>query len=213
MSALRKLAIRTLLKADDYLRVTINTLAITENGGLHPKHRLTEYCKFFTSNIAQGDRILDIGCGNGYVASRIAECAASVTAIDIVRKNINCAKNKFAKNNMQFITGDATTYPFKDNYDAIVLSNVLEHIKDRHDFLVKIKKLAPKLLIRVPMIDRDWLVLYKKELGLPYMSDKTHYTEYTIKSFEKEMKAAGLSIQSYSVQFGEIWAVVTSQDN
>ena len=210
MSALRKLAIRTLLKFDDYLRMTVNTLTISENGGLHPKHRLTEYCKFFTGNIVPDDRVLDIGCGNGYVASRIAECAKSVTAIDIVKKNINCAKEKFAKDNMQFITGDATTYPFKEHYDAIVLSNVLEHIKDRHNFLIKIKNLAPKLLIRVPMIDREWLVLYKKEIGLPYMSDRTHYTEYTMASFDKEMKAAGLSIQSYSVQFGEIWAVVAA---
>jgi hypothetical protein len=60
----------------------------------------------------------------------------------------------------------------------------------------------------VPMIDRDWLALFKKEKGVEYRLDKTHFTEYTIESFEEEIKEADLKIESYSVQFGEIWAII-----
>jgi hypothetical protein len=58
------------------------------------------------------------------------------------------------------------------------------------------------------MLNRDWLPLYKKKLGLFYFCDETHYTEYTLESFKEEMEKAGLKIESYSIQFGEIWAVV-----
>ena len=57
-------------------------------------------------------------------------------------------------------------------------------------------------------INRDWITLYKKELGVEWRLDKTHYIEYTLESFKEELKKAGLNLEKYSIQFGEIWAVV-----
>jgi hypothetical protein len=42
------------------------------------------------------------------------------------------------------------------------MSNVLEHIDQRVEFLKKIRLLANKFLFRVPMIDREWVTLYTK---------------------------------------------------
>lgn len=199
-----------LLKIHSFISKTVSFLAIVDNNGIHPKHYLTQYSNFFTDNIEKGQRVLDVGCGNGYVADRIAAKAGTVEGIDFDVEKIASAKQRFKKDNLNFILGDATNYSYTHPYDAIVLSNVLEHIKDRHDFLMKIKHLAPKLLIRVPMLNRDWLVLYKKELGISYMCDPTHQTEYTMESFKSEMEKADLKIASLSIQFGEIWAVVTT---
>ena len=58
------------------------------------------------------------------------------------------------------------------------------------------------------MFEREWLVLYKKELGIEWRLDLTHFTEYTEASFREEMNQAGYQVESLSVQFGEIWAVV-----
>ena len=74
-------------------------------------------------------------------------------------------------------------------FDVIILSNVLEHIENRIEFLQKIKNLAPKILIRVPMINRDWITLYKKELGVEWRLDKTHYIEYTLESSKQKLKS------------------------
>lgn len=57
------------------------------------------------------------------------------------------------------------------------------------------------------MINRDWIILYKKELGIEWRLDKTHYIEYTLESFKEELEKAGLNLEKYSIQFGEIWAV------
>ena len=81
-------------------------------------------------------------------------------------------------------------------------------MKHRTKFLKEISQKGNKILIRIPMIDRSWLVLYKKEMGIEYRSDKTHYIEYTLKSFLGEIRKAGLRMIDHSVKFGEIWAVV-----
>jgi len=179
-----------------------------EKDGIHPKHRIMNYHQFFVDNIGKNDNILDIGCGNGFVAYDIAQKAKTVLGIDINKQNIEFAKEHYQQKNLTFIIGDATKCQFKNHLDIVVLSNVLEHIKNRVAFLRKIKKIAPKILIRVPMINRDWLTLYKKEKGAEYRLDKTHFIEYTIDSFQREIKKAGLKIKSYSIQFGEIWAVI-----
>jgi 2-polyprenyl-3-methyl-5-hydroxy-6-metoxy-1,4-benzoquinol methylase len=203
-----KICIKNLLRFDGFYQKVLNFLAIKENRGIHPKHELTRYCDFFLDNIQESDSVLDIGCGIGYVANQAARKANKVVGVDNDEKRLSAAKKMFHKDNLEFILADATKYDFGQKYDAIILSNVLEHIENRVKFLSDIKNLAPKILIRVPMIDRDWLPLYKKKLGLFYFCDKTHFTEYTLDSFKEEMGKAGLKIESYSIQFGEIWAVV-----
>jgi len=193
---------------DNHCYKIISKLAIWDNNGIHPKHKIMNYHQFFVDNIDKNDCVLDVGCGNGFVAYDISQKAKSVLGIDINRQNIQSAKEHYQRENLSFIFGDATKYQFKKGFDTIILSNVLEHIKNRAAFLKKIKKLAPKILIRVPMINRDWLALYKKEKGAEYRLDKTHFTEYTMRSFREEIKKAGLKIKSYSIQFGEIWAII-----
>jgi len=183
-------------------------LAIKVENGLHPKHRLTNYHQFFIDNITQEDNILDIGCGNGDLSFDLAKKANKVLGIDILEKNIVKANSIYSRDNLQFIIGDAIKYDFEVQFDIIVLSNVLEHIENRAEFLIKIKSLAPKILIRVPMFNRDWLTLYKKELGVEYKLDTTHFIEYTLQTFKGELKQAGLVLVDYSIQFGEIWGVV-----
>jgi len=146
----------------------ISRLAVLENNGLHPKHRIMNYHQFFVNNVGKDDVILDIGCGCGAVTFDLAQKAKKVIGIDLSEENIKIAKEKFCTPNIEYMVGDATQYLPGQEFDVIVLSNVLEHIEDRVEFLRKIKKLARKFLIRVPMITRDWLSVYKKEKGFEY---------------------------------------------
>jgi 2-polyprenyl-3-methyl-5-hydroxy-6-metoxy-1,4-benzoquinol methylase len=185
----------------------ISNLAIRENNGIHPKHRIMNYHKFFIDNTNSDDSVLDVGCGNGAVAFDVAEKVKKVVGIDIERKNIESAQKNYKKENLKFIIGDATKYDFNDKFNVIILSNVLEHIENRVEFLQKLKNAAPRFLIRVPLIDRSWLPVYLKENGLEYRLDQTHFIEYTEEDFKKEMEAAGLAINNYYVKWGEIYAV------
>jgi 2-polyprenyl-3-methyl-5-hydroxy-6-metoxy-1,4-benzoquinol methylase len=197
------------LKLANWAYAGLGVYAAALEGGIHPKHRLMNYHRFFLDAVEPKDRVLDVGCGNGLVARDIAQKAKHVVGIDKNRGIINKARDRCKDSeNITFICADATTYQFSESFDKMIFSNVLEHIEDRVQFLVKMKELAPVLLIRVPMINRDWVTFYKRELGLDYRLDPTYYTEYTVESFQRELSKAGLEIEHYSVQFGEIWARV-----
>ena len=205
---LYKYLVKLFLKLHNFSYKLSSIFAIKAEGGLHPKHRLMNYHRFFLDNILEGDIVLDIGCGNGALAYDLAKKANKVVGIDLSPQNIELARQKYQSSNVEYRVGDATKDLPNEKFNVVVLSNVLEHIKNRVKFLQKIKKLAPKILIRVPMINRDWITLYKKELGVEYRLDNTHFIEYTLEGFKKELQKAGLTLNNYSIQFGEIWAVV-----
>lgn len=203
-----RIIIKPILRLHTFFYRLSGIFSIKAEGGLHPKHRLMNYHKFFTDNINSGDKVLDIGCGNGALTYDIAKKAGKVVGIDLNEKNIELAKKRFSAPNIKYIVGNILKELPNESFDIIVLSNVLEHIEKRIEFLNKIKSLAPAILIRVPMLNRDWLTLYKKDLGLEYRLDKTHYIEYTLESFKDELEKADLFIEKYSIQFGEIWSIV-----
>ena len=178
-----------------------------EEERIHPKHRIMNYHKFFVDNIDENDVVLDIGCGNGALSYDIAKKAKKVVGIDLNEKNISFAKERYSKENIEW--GDALKDLPDERFDVIIMSNVLEHIENRVEFLRRLREKATTFLIQVPMINRDWITLYKKEMGLDYRLDKGHFVEYTLESFERELEKAGLRIQDYNIQFGEIWAIVT----
>jgi 2-polyprenyl-3-methyl-5-hydroxy-6-metoxy-1,4-benzoquinol methylase len=136
------------------------------------------YHKFFVDNVSENDTVLDIVCGNGALTYDVAGKAKKVVGIDLNEKNSTIAKNRYSKENIEYIIGDALTDLPNGKFDVIILSNVLEHIDKRVELLMSAKKLASKFLIRVPMLNRSWIDVYKKEPGLEYRLDTTHFIEY-----------------------------------
>jgi len=198
---------KLLLRVDNTVEEVVNELVIYAEENVHPKHRLMNYHQFFIDHVSPEDRVLDVGCGYGSVAQDVAKKAKSVWGIDLNEKNIKLAKARYQKDNLTFIHGDALVDLPDKEFDVAILSNILEHIENRIPFLKSIMRLAPKLLIRVPMINRDWKVLYKKELGLDYRLDKTHYIEYTEEDLIEELTAAGLNVKIHKILFGEFWVL------
>ena len=96
------------------------------------------------------------------------------------------------------------------HFSVVVLSNVLEHLRGRPEFLRRLAQSAQpeRILIRVPLYERDWRVPLKQELGVEWRLDRTHETEYTLESFAQEVDQAGLRTVHLEVRWGEIWAEV-----
>lgn len=190
------------------LLTLISDRASDYEGGVHPKHRLMQYHLFFTKKLSKNERVLDIGSGRGYLANEMAKSGASVTGIELSKKNVDISNKLYKHENLKFVLGDAWKDLSSDEFDTVVMSNVLEHIDDRIGFIkmVQSKVKAKRWLIRVPCFDRDWIVPLSKELGLDSRLDETHFTEFTVLSFKNEMQMAGLRPISIEVIWGEIWS-------
>lgn len=208
-----KYALKNLFLLKDKLDMLINERALAYEGPTHPKHRLMMYHDFFIANIPDGSKVIDIGCGVGAVARAIAEGVkgVEVTGIDNDKERLDNAILNNSLTNLQFTYGDALEIEGNDKWGVVVLSNVLEHISERVTFLNSIKKkLKPDLiLIRVPLFERSWEMPMRKELGINYYSDTTHFIEHTMEQFENEITDSGLKINSVQYVWGEIWAKCT----
>ena len=208
-------ALRELLTIDTDLSGLIDEVAMAHGGGVHVKHRLMRYHDFFVERITAADRVLDIGCGYGAVAHSIASrSGATVVGLDLDPANVSKARALFPHDRLTFAAGEAPRELPDGRFDVVVLSNVLEHVERRVEFLraVQARVGASRWLIRVPMFNRDWRPSLRLELGLFPYCDPTHFTEYTRESFEAEMADAGLHISHLQINWGEVWAVAGRSD-
>jgi len=200
--------LRGLCRLDNLLYRAISVASVWYGGGLHAKHRLTRYHDFFVERVARGERVLDIGCGNGALAADVAgRSGAVVTGVDQDPAAIRAARARHRGAGLTFLAADARALP-AGAFDVVVLSNVLEHLDERVAFLRETlaRSGARRVLVRVPLFERDWRVPLKQELGVDFRLDPTHRVEYTLEEFEAEMAAAGLAVDERQVRWGEIWA-------
>ncbi|MBP1690855.1 MAG: glycosyltransferase, partial [Bacteroidetes bacterium] len=174
--------LRMLFRLEDRLYAAEGELAVRYGNGVHTKHRHTGYHDFFVRRVHQGESVLDVGCGAGAVARDVAErSGATVVGIDLNNENIAAARRMHPHPRVQYAVGNALHVEQMGSTDVIILSNVLEHIAGRPGFLRKLLAHAcPKrVLIRVPLFERDWRIPLRQELNVEYRLDSTHETEYT----------------------------------
>lgn len=117
-------------------------------------------------NQVKGENILDIGCSQGIVPIILGREGKSVDAIDIAEESIQYAKKELdlehssVKELVQFrVTNFMTEFDFKESYDTVLLTEVLEHISDTKNFLNKIHSLLEEngdFIVTVPFGINDY---------------------------------------------------------
>lgn len=202
----RVVVARILIRVIRSMERSIDFLALWgDPQGLHPKHRLTDYHDFFAKRVKPAWLVIDAGCGNGALASDVArKTGAHVIGIDISEENIRVAKRNFATAGVEFKCADILTTPMQ-KADAVLLSNVLEHIGDRVGFLASLRiNIRPSvLLLRVPQYERHWLVPFGEELGEDMRLDSTHFVEHRLGSLVSELTSAGWVVRYCEAMWGE----------
>jgi ubiquinone/menaquinone biosynthesis C-methylase UbiE len=86
------------------------------------------------AQVWKGDRVLDVACGTGIVACRIAGSGAKVTAIDLSPERIELARARAADENVPvtFSVADATAMRFAaGSFDLVTCQQGLQFFADR----------------------------------------------------------------------------------
>jgi SAM-dependent methyltransferase len=104
-----------------------------------------------------GERVLDAGCGSGWLASMGAATGAWMCALDLAPQGVAGAKRRFPELR-RLAAGDLYHLPFASgSLDAVVLSEVLEHLDDIGGALRQVHRvLRPggRALVSVPYRER-----------------------------------------------------------
>jgi SAM-dependent methyltransferase len=93
--------------------------------------RVAERVHGFSSS--QGRRVLDFGCGNGYVLSRYAAHGAEVVGVDVAESAVELTRSRFRHLGIaaDIRRMDAMPLPFPDaSFDIVSSVGVLHHIAD-----------------------------------------------------------------------------------
>ncbi len=204
--------IRFLLRFHDRLYYFMLGVIKASEAGIHPRHRLTDAHQFFLDHVGPGDRILDVGSAYGHIAATLAAKAKAVTGLERRPEAVARARAEFAAGNVAFEVGDFFEFRPAERYDVVVAANVLEHVRDRQAFLRKCAMLADRLLVRVPAVDRDWLVPYRRELGLEWRLHPDHQTEYTEATLREELTAAGYVVSVCRTTYGALHCAARVKD-
>lgn len=83
--------------------------------------------------LPRGSRVLDVGCGSGFIAHHLsALLGARVLGID-VRKNVDAP--------IDYASFDGVDFPAANHsFDAVLLCYVLHHAQDQYAFLLEVKR-------------------------------------------------------------------------
>jgi ubiquinone/menaquinone biosynthesis C-methylase UbiE len=108
----------------------------------------------FSREVCRGKKVLDIASGEGYGSNLLSEVAEYVWGVDISSDAVAHAKEKYARPNLEFHIGSATSIPIKDgSVDVVVSFETIEHIVEHDSFLSEIKRVLKKggmLIISTP---------------------------------------------------------------
>jgi len=128
----------------------------------------------FTSRVKEGDRVLDIGCGNGRLLDLFAGKKINYTGLDNSAELVKEARRKYPA--AGFVVGEALCLPFeKESFDAVFSVAVLHHIPSgdyRRKFMEEIRRVLVPGGLAVVTVWNLWRRPKGRKLWLNYTIEK-----------------------------------------
>lgn len=87
--------------------------------------------------------VLDVGCGDGFLAARLARCVPLVVALDIDAPVLGRARARFPDAPVTWCHGDVLTRPLEaGSFDAVLSNAMLHHLPGTRAALRRLSQLV-----------------------------------------------------------------------
>lgn len=177
-----------------------NYYAYTSYTDQEDKKRLDFIVNTLRKHCPPGGKVLDVGCGNGNISLAVGSLGYQVTGLDISEESVDSASKRNTLQNVQFVCGDAESLADLAEYDAVICSEVLEHL-DHPELLVRQLSTSLEtgklLIITVPngygprelLVTRMVIALEKKGAGklVALVKKMLGYKGYTVQSSNPDL--------------------------
>lgn len=166
--------------------------------------------KALIANVTPGAKILDIGCGCGYLAKNCFSAqeagGARIFNLDVSYHYLTIAKQAAPLHG--FIQADAERLPLKPaSFDVAVCSEVLEHIPDLDGALAQIRQTTKNFFIStVPVLPRmlDNMRINTQKDDLLSVG-KGHLRHFQVKSYLDLLERHGFAIKTVQGMGSLFW--------
>jgi len=132
----------------------------------------------FREVIKDGDKLLDLGCGNGRLVGLLKDIEVDYLGVDFSEELVACAKNNFP--DKKFLAMDALNLNLPEkSFDVVLCVSVLNHLpKDKHvQFVANIKKVLKPGGCLLMSNWNLWNVLGKKSIWRADPSTRLRVTD------------------------------------
>ena len=106
------------------------------------ENRRRETLQLLTEVLPLGARILDVAAAQGNFSLALAEMGYDVTWNDLREELMNYVWQKYERGQLQFAPGSAFDLYFPDFFDAILITEIIEHVAHPDEFLAKVAALV-----------------------------------------------------------------------
>lgn len=141
-------------------------------------------------------KIIDIGCGLGYLDYLLAKQGKSITGVDISLESLNTFRDIAEQYNIKQIHASLFDL-YKTNYDMVISQEVLEHLENYEQAIEKMKTFIKNngyVLFCVPYKEN----LQAKQIYDPktktYYHKNGHLHSFTYQKLAHSMQKCGLKI-------------------
>jgi 2-polyprenyl-6-hydroxyphenyl methylase/3-demethylubiquinone-9 3-methyltransferase len=103
-------------------------------------------------------RVLDLGCGGGFLSNYLAERGHTVTGVDTTAENLAVARATDRSRTATYELADACALPYgRSSFDVVCAMDLLEHVEDPERVIAEASRvLAPGGLFVFHTFNRTW---------------------------------------------------------
>lgn len=124
--------------------------------GLAP-HHLDLRMGFLLAGVSAGQRVLDLGCGEGVFASALLRAGAHVTAVDVAEEPLRRARAADPRLDLRLIDGEGAWDLPDSAFDVVWAGEVIEHVADTAAWMSELRRVlrsGGRLLLSTPCLGR-----------------------------------------------------------
>jgi len=146
------------------------------------------------------NKILDVGCGNGWFTHRISEYCSAATGLDVNRVELEQAARLFGNAKTKFVYADIFTASLTpSSHDIIVFNASVQYFANPEALIARCKELLTEKgelhFLDSPFYDREEITpakertaAYYKALGFPEAANYYHHhSKETVRSLGSEI--------------------------
>ena len=139
------------------------------------------------SKLKADAKILDVGCGGGFLSNFLSEKGFSVTGLDLSKESLEVAKLCNHGGQAHYVYGDAYKLPFEDqSFDSVTCMDFLEHVSEPALVLKEIARvLKPGGSFFFHTFNRNWLAWLVVIKGVEWFVKNTPKDLHIIEMFIK----------------------------